>query len=307
MAALPGAEGAVLEATKELMLASMTEAIAEEAAENDDAKKARNLKARVVKIKAEILSEAIAREAAMHDKDETLALSAALKALKAGDTEQATAVLQDRLAQVRARRRRALMAKRGDSSSSDEEDEGEGETGQQRQGQAKGKEGAQARLAGVLGAGMSAADWGALVAGALSTDLASSPAAAAAAMTAAADKVDPEFARQRTANLQAQLDRGAYLLATPTVGAPQLSAAIAYGLQQLRAAGVGPFFIWMYDEPWRLLQAYWPQAEALLGGPCVLEPTFAAYHLNPEQAKRVKNNQYVGTNFGLPHRDYTFR
>ena len=119
------------------------------------------------------------------------------------------------------------------------------------------------------------------------------------------------------------------LLGAPPAGAPQLSASILTGLERLRAADIGPFFIWMFDEPWRkytrgppgardvcifsdrllvmtgLLSAFWTEAESLLGGACVLEPTFAAYHLNPKKAREAKG-KYVGTNFGLPHRDYTF-
>jgi len=37
----------------------------------------------------------------------------------------------------------------------------------------------------------------------------------------------------------------------------------------------------------------------------VLEPTFAAYHLD-YSAAASRGNRYNGTNFALPHRDYTF-
>lgn len=67
--------------------------------------------------------------------------------------------------------------------------------------------------------------------------------------------------------------------APPTATASSLSGCILQGLQCLRAAGVAPFYIWMFDEPWRLLLSFWSEAEALLGGTCLLEPTFAAYHL----------------------------
>ena len=53
------------------------------------------------------------------------ALTGALRALKAGDAEKATALLQERLNQVRSRRRRALRSGGGDdSSSSDSDDDG---------------------------------------------------------------------------------------------------------------------------------------------------------------------------------------
>lgn len=73
------------------------------------------------------------------------------------------------------------------------------------------------------------------------------------------------------------------------------------GLQSLRAAGIPPFFIWMFDEAWQLARSVWPHAECLLGGRCVLEPTVAAYHLDYTAAQRA-GNSYIGTNFSLPHR-----
>ena len=257
---LPGAEGAVLEGTKDIMLAAMTEQRAEEA---DDADRAKNLSAKVLRIKGEITREAIAREAAMHDKDESLALTAALKALQQGETDQATAILKDRLAQVRARRRRALRSSGADSDDSDSDSDS---------------------AADVAGGGpllgippqQSQRDWEGVVSGRLSA--ACAPAAAGG--TEGADAA-------RVAGLRAQLDRGAHLLAPPQPGAAELSAAILGGLEQLRAASISPFFIWMFDEPWQLLRSFWAEAEALLGGPCVLEPTFAAYHLNPKLARQV--------------------
>lgn len=44
-------------------------------------------------------------------------------------------------------------------------------------------------------------------------------------------------------------------------------------------------------------------AERLLGGECVLEPSFAAFRLSPEKAKK---GRYVGNNFAKPHRDYSY-
>lgn len=43
-----------------------------------------------------------------------------------------------------------------------------------------------------------------------------------------------------------------------------------------------------------------------MGCECVLEPTVAAYHLDYKAASG-SGNKYVGTNFALPHRDYTYR
>ena len=287
---LPGAEGAVLEGTKDIMLAAMTEQRAEEllqeGGEDDsaDAEKARNLSAKVLRIKGEITQDAIRRQAAMHDKDESLALTAAMKALQQGDVDQATTILRDRLNQVRSRRRRALRSGgsgSGDSDDSDDSDSDSGSGGGDRP---------------EIPAQQSQREWESIVEGRLS-------AACAPAAGGIAEHTPMDAAR--IADLRTQLDRGAHLLTGPQPGAAELSAAILGGLEKLRVVNISPFFIWMFDEPWQLLQSFWADAEELLGGPCVLEPTFAAYHLNPKLARQAKG-KYVGTNFGLPHRDYTF-
>ena len=283
MATLPGAEGAVLEATKDVMRASMVEQGAEEAAASQDDKKSKNLQAKALKIRGDIVREAISREAAMHDKDEAVALSAALKALKEGDAERAEATLRERLAGVRGRRRRALRGGAGSDSDSDSDSDSGGGA----------DAAAPAAKQPAALAVRSAAEWEALVGGGLG-----------AACAADAGQLPPPPA-ERTADLLAQLGRGAYLMGAPPPGAPGLCARLLGGLHRLRAAEIEPFFIWMFDEAWTLLLSFWSEAEALLGDTCVLEPTFAAYHLNPQMAQQ-KNNQYVGTNFGLPHRDYTF-
>jgi hypothetical protein len=286
---LPGAEGAVLEGTKDIMLAAMTEQRVEGLLQEDggdggdsaDAEKARNLSAKVLRIKGEITRDAIKRQAAMHDKDESLALTAAIKALQQGDADQATSILKDRLNQVRGRRRRAL---RGDESDSDDSDNSDSDSG--------GADGPAGGDRPGIPAQQSQREWESIVEGRLS---------AACAPAAGGPATDPA----RIADLRTQLDRGAHLLAGAQPGAAALSAAILGGLEKLRVANISPFFIWMFDEPWQLLRSFWADAEELLGGPCVLEPTFAAYHLNPKLARQARG-KYVGTNFGLPHRDYTF-
>jgi hypothetical protein len=282
---LPGAEGAVMEGTKDIMLAAMTEQRAEElqlqGGSADDAEKARNLSAKVLRIKGEITRDAIKRQAAMHDKDESLALTAAIKALQQGDADQAAAILKDRLNQVRGRRRRALRSGGSDDDSDSDSDSADDLAGGDRPG---------------IPTQQSQHEWESIVDGRLS-------AACAPAVGDTAEHTPPDAAR--IAGLRTQLDRGAHLLADPQPGAAELSAAILGGLKKLQVANISPFFIWMFDEPWQLLGSLWADAEELLGGPCVLEPTFAAYHLNPKLARQA-NGKYVGTNFGLPHRDYTF-
>lgn len=39
-----------------------------------------------------------------------------------------------------------------------------------------------------------------------------------------------------------------------------------------------------------------------MGSTCVLEPSFAAYHLQNISSQ----SRYIGTNFGIPHRDYSY-
>ena len=47
---------------------------------------------------------------------------------------------------------------------------------------------------------------------------------------------------------------------------------------------LAPVFVYMYDPAWALLRQIWPAVEATLGGPCVMEPSFAAFRLNFRKA-----------------------
>ena len=62
----------------------------------------------------------------------------------------------------------------------------------------------------------------------------------------------------------------------------------------------------MYDETWNLIRSVWKKVESLLDGPCVLEPSFTAFLLNYHKDQDPDQQRYVGTNFALPHRDYTY-
>eukprot|EP00854_Cymbomonas_tetramitiformis_P004955 gene4955-6039_t len=81
-------------------------------------------------------------------------------------------------------------------------------------------------------------------------------------------------------------------------------ARLVSGMCRLQEHGWPPIFIFMYDLTWKLVARLWRCAEALLESECVLEPSFAAFRLNAE--KDSKGQRYVGNNFGLPHRDYSF-
>eukprot|EP00164_Ancoracysta_twista_P031238 GFYU01064646.1.p1 GENE.GFYU01064646.1~~GFYU01064646.1.p1 ORF type:complete len:220 (-),score=51.75 GFYU01064646.1:72-731(-) len=69
----------------------------------------------------------------------------------------------------------------------------------------------------------------------------------------------------------------------------------------LREAGWAPVFIFMYDEVYRVIDNMWCLMKVILGEECVLEPSVFAWSVQPKN-----ENNYIGANFSLPHRDYTF-
>eukprot|EP00873_Tetraselmis_striata_P015641 jgi/Tetstr1/435905/TSEL_024791.t1 len=80
--------------------------------------------------------------------------------------------------------------------------------------------------------------------------------------------------------------------------------AIAATMRALVAAGWPPVFIFMYDELWQLLGRLFDVAAELLSAPAddvLLEASFFAWALQPPGAAPAR----VGSNFGLPHRDYS--
>ena len=109
-----------------------------------------------------------------------------------------------------------------------------------------------------------------------------------------------------THQLRTDVDETGYFLGPePPRDAQLLAGSIMAGMRALRCAGVPTFYIWMFDAPWEVMMRMWRHAEQILQGPVVLEPTFAAYHLD-YSAAASRGNRYNGTNFALPHRDYTF-
>jgi len=83
---------------------------------------------------------------------------------------------------------------------------------------------------------------------------------------------------------------------------PALLSFVHGAVLALKRKQLAPAHVYLYDATWELALRVWPLAEAVLGKDCVLEPSFAAFALDPQKA----GTSYVGTNFGRPHRDYSY-
>ena len=83
---------------------------------------------------------------------------------------------------------------------------------------------------------------------------------------------------------------------------PALLAFVHGAVLALKRRQLAPAHVYLYDAAWELALRVWPLAEAVLGAGCLLEPSFAAFALDPQKA----GTSYVGTNFGRPHRDYSY-
>ena len=95
-------------------------------------------------------------------------------------------------------------------------------------------------------------------------------------------------------------------------------------IRQLKRNGWPGAFCFVFDEAWGLLCGMWGVAEQVLGPECTLEPSVFAWALDPaaaklaEQAKKTVTQNaketkgvtgrggYIGGNFGLPHRDFSY-
>jgi len=107
--------------------------------------------------------------------------------------------------------------------------------------------------------------------------------------------------------------RGHFVVPKPMQTAT--ASALVEAVAELEAAGWPAAFVWMYDEPWHHLCALWEGMEGLLGGEAVLEPSVFAYALRKPPGRQERAEEasppsttsadYVGSNFGLPHRDYS--
>ena len=241
------------------------------------------LKVRMEKLKESIVREATVREAEMRDKEEKSAIIAAIDCLETTkDQEEAIDrccdILRERLGHL-YRREEQFKAVRGayDESSSDEEIDEKGEG-----------EGARGRVPGDIG---DLGYWRGLLEreegpGSDGVRPAEEPAAPS----------DPHDMRRELRN------RG-FLRVRGSLPSEKASASKAI-VCKLRDAGWPPVFCFLYDAPWDLVKASWGQAELLLGGPCVLEPSLAAFLL--DHRRSTGGERYVGQNFALPHRDYTY-
>ena len=278
-----------------------------------------SLKIRMQKLKEGIIKEAVSRQAEMSDREEAWTLRAALEALKAGDAGRARELLAERLAQVERRTaEREPFKSELDADSEEEEgeevEEGEGEEGVTEAG-ARGDEleeaGEQAKVAGRRGAAgagqgglrgpapllktvrqcnvLSASYWEGLTGGDLHARCSELPSVVVDNTAAPA----PE--------LRESLLSHGYMCSGPCLPAEDMGQALR-AMRAVEAAHWPPAFAFMYDEVWALVAAVWPKVEALLGGECTLEPSFAGFHVK----FRSPEARYMGTNFALPHRDYTY-
>ncbi|EKX35768.1 hypothetical protein GUITHDRAFT_118043 [Guillardia theta CCMP2712] len=234
-----------------------------------DEKKAKGLAAKAMKMKEDITNEVCRRVARMQDREEKAVLMTAIKALKNSDPERSLHVLSERLKQL-ARR----MEARGEDSS-DEEEEAE-----------EAKEAAETSIEAHAQHESQGEQWW----------------RSETRPDKWSEVVDHVLAVSCSLS---SLSRGEDSWIEEADIVPLRESLLGKGMRSLRRAGVPTFYIWMYDEPWKVMLRLWEAAEKLIGGPCVLEPTFAAYHLDYHKAGE-SGNRYVGTNFSLPHRDYTY-
>ena len=76
---------------------------------------------------------------------------------------------------------------------------------------------------------------------------------------------------------------------------------IADAIDALKAAGWPPAFVFMFDEPWQIIDGLFDMMEPVLGEDCVLDASVFAWGLD-----RGNRAEHVGGNFKLPHRDACF-
>jgi hypothetical protein len=269
------------------------------AEESTDQDKTSSIATKMLRMKEDITKETVARSAAMQDKEERAALASAVAAIKRGDHELALKIMSARLSKVERR----LSFRKHDSDSESEEDaEQECQKGSTRP---TTKCGTEKQHVSTLGrpdtAGMTKQDWIQVAGGSLSIldeD--------AEARKIAGEILSDRPPEERMDELRRQLEATGFMTTEePRDRVCDKCESILAGMKALRRAGVPAFFIWMYNEPWEVMRTMWRRAEALLGSECVLEPTVAAYHLDHKSAA-AGGNAYVGTNFALPHRDYTY-
>jgi len=100
---------------------------------------------------------------------------------------------------------------------------------------------------------------------------------------------------------QQSLKEKGYFKAEPTQWDVDHSKVVAT-IHNLMNNGWPAVFIYMFDEPWQLLERAWDVYEQALGAAAILEPTVYCWCLKP--ALGGANRKSASQNFGMPHRDY---
>ena len=294
-------------------------------------KKKETLKSRLAALEERIVREAVTREAMTHNDDEERVLESVMVALmEKEELEETRALIEERLAHVRRRHTHleamAREAEADDASSSDDDDDEDDE------GDATDRKRVQGSVAccrQALGMEMTtAAFWADLVS--------SSPVghkendSCTRRQTCPASQPSTPEVESQLSSLHRDVASRGYFCTASRLVPERLTLEVDGIMASLRSRGLPPTFAFMYAAAWELLLNAWPCAEAVVGEECVLEPSVAAFHLayvEPESTEsghdghddtrgdcgggtarqEVGNKQrYVGTNFGVPHRDYTY-
>jgi len=80
--------------------------------------------------------------------------------------------------------------------------------------------------------------------------------------------------------------------------------AVLETVKNIVAHGWPAVFIYMFDEPWQILERAWDVYESAIGHESILEPTVYCWFLQP--ALGGANRKSASQNFGMPHRDYRY-
>jgi ubiquinone/menaquinone biosynthesis C-methylase UbiE len=72
-------------------------------------------------------------------------------------------------------------------------------------------------------------------------------------------------------------------------------------IDTLKKKGWPPVFVFMFDEPWQIIDGLFELMQPVLGEDCVLDASVFAWGLD-----RGNREEHVGGNFKLPHRDATY-
>ena len=84
-------------------------------------------------------------------------------------------------------------------------------------------------------------------------------------------------------------------------------------MDSLKSAGWPPVFVFLFDEPWLLIDRLYELVGPVLGEDCLLEASIYAWALSRSKPSRVGDvattadaDAEVGGNFAVPHRDNSF-